>query len=628
MAAIPGESGISGSAGVSTQDSALAGTDLPAANLLHEIFAETARRHPDKPALMYRGADPHFTAISYGELAAQVRQAAVGLAARGIDRGDRVAILAGNGPGWAIADLAALRLGAIVVPIYHTLPPGAVRHILADSGSRLIFVGTAAHLEIVVAIKKELPALEHLVALNPEGSDPAAGVLSLEDLLAAAPQAAESAPAETGPNPSGEDPATIVYTSGTTAEPKGVVLSHRNIASNVRAAISRFRISERDTLLSFLPTCHMFERTCGHFTMLSAGATIAYARDLTTIVEDVGSIRPTILLVVPRIVEKVYEAVAAKVAAGSALRQRLVDVAIRTLNEYTNRSYRGEPIPPLLRLKRTVLDRTIAAKFRRVSGGRLRLLVSGGAPLDRRLAKVLWVLGFKILEGYGLTEAAPLVCASAIDENRLGTVGRPFDGVEVKIGAYGEVLVRGPNVMLGYHGKPQETRDAIDADGWLHTGDEGRFDERGNLIITGRLKELIVTSYGKNISPAPIEAALATSRYVEEAVLYGDRRKFVTALIVPQRVALETYAQEQGITATSYAELLQESQVQALMQDEIARVTEPFADYERVKAFTLLAESFSVANGLLTPTLKVRRARIAQRYSREIATMYDLPGGK
>ncbi len=599
----------------------------PTSHLLHVIVRQTAERYPDKPALMYRDAGPDFKVMTYRDLLSSVSRAAAALARLGIARGDRVAILAANGPPWVIADLAALQLGAIVVPIYQTLPAPAVRHILSDSGSTLIFVGNATHRATVERIRPDLPALRHLVTFEAPGKGDSGAVPSLQGLIDNTSGPLEDIDCTAALPATGDDLATLVYTSGTTAEPKGVALSHRNISSNVFAARRRFGISADDVFLSFLPACHMFERTCGHFTMLAAGATIAYTRDLASIADDVRTVRPTIIIAVPRIIEKVYEAVAGRVAASSVVRRRLVQTTIRILNECTNREYRGESVPRVLGWKRALLDRYIAAKFREISGGRLRLLVSGAAPLDRRLAKTLWVLGFKILEGYGLTEAAPLVSASAIEGNRLGTVGRPFEGVEVKIGVNQEILVRGPNVMVGYYGKPEETRQAIDPQGWLHTGDEGRLDERGNLVITGRLKELIVTSYGKNVSPPSIEAALLKSRYIQDVMLYGDRRKYITALIVPSREALEAYARESGIVAAGHTALLAQPAIATLFESEIARAMEPFADYERVKRFRLLPEGFSVENGLLTPTLKLRRARIVEKYRQEIEAMYGTPNG-
>ncbi|MDD4856767.1 MAG: AMP-dependent synthetase/ligase, partial [Candidatus Krumholzibacteria bacterium] len=412
-------------------------------------------------------------------------------------------------------------------------------------------------------------------------------------------------------------------TSGTTGAPKGVVLSHGNITFNAFSALRRFKVTSDDTFLSFLPLCHMIGRTCGYYSMLFAGATIAYAEGISTIVSDVQKIRPTIIIVVPRIVEKIYEAVEQKVMEAPLIRRRLVFAALRSLNERANRLYRGEKVPLSLRVRCALYDRLVASKFRKIAGGRLRLLVSGGAPLDRKLAKTLHVLGFNIIEGYGLTETAPIVCVTTLEDICLGTVGKPLDGVDVKIGESDEILVRGPNLMCGYFNMPEETAKAIDGDGWFHTGDQGRFDARGNLVITGRLKELIVTSYGKKVAPAPIEAEIIRSPYIDQVLLYGDNRKFIAALVVPRREMIERYAREKGIAAADYAELLARRGIRDLIAQEVERATAELAPFEKVRAFELLAEGFTVENELLTPTLKLRRKKIVERYGNAIDALYE-----
>jgi long-chain acyl-CoA synthetase len=367
----------------------------------------------------------------------------------------------------------------------------------------------------------------------------------------------------------------------------------------------------------------MFERTFGYYAYLFAGGRIAYAKDMTTIVEDVHTIQPTILIAVPRIIEKVHQALEKKVLESSLIRRRLVFGAIRTLNQYANLKYKNLKIPFPLRLKRFIYDKVVASKFRRIAGGNLRLLVSAGAPLDRRIAKTLYVLGFNIVEAYGLTETSPGVCCSAVADNRLGTVGKPFDGVEVTIAGNDEILVRGPNVMRGYFNKPEETAKAIDQQGWLHTGDQGRFDESGNLIITGRIKELIITSYGKNVPPVPIEAKIVRSAYIEQAVLFGDNRKYITALIVPHRESVERWAAERNLSAANYEELLKKEEIRGLIVIEIERATGDVPNFAKVKAFKLVPDVFTVDNHLLTPTLKLRRTKIFERYRAEINSVYQ-----
>ena len=592
---------------------------------IYAAFRESVSRYPDQPALRHKGADGEYLSISYEALGEFVDRLAASLARIGIAKGDRIAIFDYHGPEWAMADLAALKLGAVVVPLYHALSPSAAMHILNDSACKLIFVGNKDLFAAIDGIRGEIPSLAHVVAFDETGIDDRKGFARFRDLAAGDARDAPGVGGEPSPA-SPTDPATIVYTSGTTGVPKGVVLSHGSILFDAFSTVRRFNVGPDDVFLSFLPLCHMLERTCGHYTMLFAGATIAYAKGISTIVGDVQKIRPTIIIVVPRIVEKIYEAVEQKVMEAPLLRRRLVLAAVKHLNDRVNRVYRGEKVPLALRVKCALCDRLVAAKFRKIAGGRLRLLVSGGAPLDRKLAKTLHVLGFNIIEGYGLTETAPVVCTATLEDNRLGTVGKPFDGVDVKIGDSEEILVRGPNLMSGYYNMPAETAKAIDEDGWFHTGDQGRLDARGNLVITGRLKELIVTSYGKKVAPVPIEAEIQKSPYVDQALLFGDNRKFIVALVVPLREAIERYARETGLGASDYAALLARDEIRDLIAAEIERATAELAPFEKVKAFTVLPEGFTVANELLTPTLKLRRKRIMERYRQEIESMCAASG--
>ncbi len=590
---------------------------------IYGSFRDAATSYPGRVALMYKNDENKYVGITYRELENRVRRVAASLQNLGINTGDRVAIFSSNRSEWAIADLAVLKLGGIVVPIYQTLPAATVSAIMSDSGSKLMFVENAALLAIIDQVRGTLPSLQKLVLFDARGIGERKDLLRFTDLAGNGKATGEENRSDDHSPVSSEDVATIVYTSGTTGEPKGAMLSHSNITYDACAAMTRFHISSQDVILSYLPLCHMFERTCGYYTFLFAGGRIAYARDMTTIVEDVQAIRPTILIAVPRIIEKVHQAVEKQILKSSLIRRQLVFAAVRALNRYANLRYSNQRIPISLRIKRFFYDKAVASKFRKIAGGNLRLLVSGGAPLDRRIAKTLLVLGFNILEGYGLTETSPVVCCSSLEDNRLGTVGKPLEGVEVKIGANDEILVRGPNLMRGYFNKPRETAEAIDEQGWFHTGDQGRLDRSGNLIITGRIKELIVTSYGKNVPPVPIESELMSRRYIEQAVLHGDKRKCIIALIVPAREALEGYAKERAITADDYADLLRKEQIKQLIAVEINRVNANLPGYAQVKAFALLSESFSVGNQLLTPTLKFRRGKIFDRYRHEIHTLYE-----
>ena len=589
---------------------------------IYESFRKAATLHSEKVALMYKSDENEYVGITYKELYDLVNKVAASIKNLGIKKGDMVAIFSYNRPKWAIVDLAVLKLGGIVVPIYHTLSSPAVKHIINDSGSKLVFVENAELLATVDSIRKEAPCITAVVVFDTRGIDTQKDFLRFSDLKRDEMPVDESVFDDLPPI-SADDTATIVYTSGTTGEPKGAVLSHHNIVSNALSLIRRFRVTSEDVFISFLPLCHMFERTCGYYTVLFTGASLGYAENLSTVAEDIKKIRPTILLVVPRVIEKAYDTVFKKVKESSPIKRALVLSAIRNLNKYANLKYKNMKISLGLRMRCGIYNTLIASKFREIAGGRLRVVVSGGAPLNRQVAKVFYILGFNIVDGYGLTETSPVVCSNTVEDNRLGTVGKPLDDIEIKIAGNDEILVRGPNVMKGYFNKPEETAKAIDKEGWFHTGDQGKLDQDGNLIITGRIKEIIITSYGKNIAPVPIETEIVNSNYISQAMLYGDNKKYITALILPERESIERYAKEKNIPAADYTELLKKDDIKELIAVEIEKTTVNFAHYEKVKVFTLLPESFTIENGMLTPTLKIRRSKIAERYRSEIDSMFE-----
>ena len=589
---------------------------------LYSAFADTASRYPNRAALMYRAGGGEYECITYSELISTVDALAAALAGLGVADGDRVAIFAYHGPEWVMADLAVARLGAIVVPLYHTLTPVSVGHILGVSGSRLAFVEGARLFAKVDGIRGDLPDLETVVIFDTAGMEPARRYVPFTDLLRAGERAVRDSGPPALPSVSPHDVATIIFTSGTTGDPRGVMLSHANILATAFAAIRRFHISPEDVFLSFLPVSHVFEKTCGFYAMLLAGVTIAYAKDLSSITRDIREVRPTIVLVVPRIIQGVFEAARRKLRRASPFRRELIARGTRVLVKYAALKRRGRPIRLGLRFKHFIYDRLVAAKFRNMAGGRVRVIVSGGAPLDRHLSEIVLAMGLEIVEGYGLTEAAPLVSANSVEHNAVGTVGKPFEHLEVRIGDDDEILVRGPNVMKGYYKDAEATARVLDAGGWLHTGDQGRFDSAGNLIITGRLKEIIVTSHGKNVAPYPIESRIKTSRYIHQCMLCGDNEKCITAIVVPDRDSIESFARENGLEFDDYASLLTATPVMHLIAGEIQAATKHLADHEKVARFTLLPEPFAVGNDLLTPTLKLRRSRIAERYSEAISAMY------
>lgn len=586
---------------------------------IYQSFLDAARKHSQRTALLYK-KEGKYSPITYGELNDSVDAVAAGLRKLGIGKGDRVGIFSYNRPEWIMVDLAALKLGAVVVPIYHTLPAPAVRFIIKDSMIKLLFVENAELLSIIDEVRIKTPCLKVVVIIDERDAKSKGKFLRFEDIKRKTQEPARTADIKK------DDVATIVYTSGTTGNPKGVILTHNNIVTNTTSAIEVVHGNSHDVVVSYLPLCHMLERTCCCYSMLFLGGSIAFAENLTTIAQDVATIRPTIMLAVPRVLEKVHHEVTKRVMEGPGLQKILVASAIRNLNTYANLKYRSQKVPLGLWIRHLFYDAVVGSKFRKIGGGKLRMVFSGGAPLDKKIAKVFYVLGFNILQGYGLTETSPVVCCNTIEDNVLGTVGKPLEGVEVRIGKNSEILVKGPNVMKGYLNKPAETAKVIDKDGWFHTGDQGRFDKKGNLIITGRIKEFIVTSYGANIAPAPIEAKITHSPYVEQAMIFGEKRKYLVALLVPDQESVEEYARDNNITFEDYPTLLKSSKIKNLINCEIEKVNADLVHHEQARAFALIPEKFTIENGLLTPTLKLRRKMILKRYAKRILSLYKKPG--
>ncbi len=587
---------------------------------IYETFLDSVKRNPERIALKYK-KDGQYMDITYKELSDSIDVVASALKKLEISKGDTVAIFSYNRPEWVVADLAVLKLGGVVVPIYHmpghVLPPTSVKYILNDSKIKLIFVENAELFSVIEQIRNDTPGLRKVVLFDHSKAGEK-DFVKFADM-----KKTEYRVTDEGTALSCDDLATIVYTSGTTGEPKGVMLTHKNIIFNTLSACEKYHFAPEDVVISYLPLAHIFERACGYYTVLFSGGCIGYATELTTVVKDIKAIRPTIVIAVPRVLEKAYNTAIQKVEGSSAIKRVLLSAAIRSLNEYANRKYRKLKVPLGLKIKCWVYNRLVASKFKKLAGGRTRLIVSGGAPLNRQIVKIFYILGFNIVEGYGLTETSGVVTCCSVEENRLGTVGKPFDGVDVRIGENDEMLVRGPNVMKGYFNKPEETAKVIDKDGWFHTGDQGKFDKQGNLVITGRIKELIITSGGKKIAPAPIEANITMSRYIDQAVLHGDKRNYLVGLVVPIREIIEEHARENNITFDTYSTLLEREEIKELIKGEIERAISGLASYQRIKAFALLEEAFSVENGMLTPSLKLRRRKVEEKYCTVIDAMYS-----
>jgi long-chain acyl-CoA synthetase len=569
--------------------------------------------------------DGRWTALDYRELAERVHAASIGLRELGVRDNDRVAILSENRPEWAITDYACLTAHATNVPIYPTLPARQVQYILQDSGAVAIVLSTAAQLEKLRSIREHLPALRHVIAFDADASGP--DVLPFAELLACGKAALHRHPGwrahalAVAP----DDLATLIYTSGTTGDPKGVMLTHGNIASNVTTCVGLFTFADGDECLSFLPLSHIFERMFGHYSMFHAGVVINYAGSIDTVAADMKELRPTMMASVPRLYEKIFSRVLDAVRASPTPRRRIFAWARRVGETWVERTLAGEPVPALLALQRRVADRLVFATLRARTGGRIRFFISGGAPLSPEIAKFFFAAGMPILEGYGLTETSPVMAVNTFGHTRLGSVGRPIPGVEIRIAPDGEIVTRGPNVMRGYFEKPDATAAVIDADGWFHTGDIGLLDADGYLKITDRKKDLIVTAGGKNIAPQPIENLAKSSKFVSNAVMLGDRRPFPIMLVVPNADPLKAWAARHGLSANEMEPLCKLPEVHTKLEREVRKTLRDLAQFEMPKKFLLLPRDFSVEGGELTPTLKVRRRIVEERHKAAIEALYAEP---
>jgi long-chain acyl-CoA synthetase len=589
---------------------------------LSELFFEALRKY-DKPAAMMYKAGDEWRSISHRVFGERVRHTVFGLQALGVKRGARVAILGENRPEWAITDFACLTMGAVDVPIYPTLPADKIAYILRDSESEVLFVSSAEQAAKIVEIRGEIPTVKCVVSFDvpiPAGAD-----RSLADLEAAgrehetAERTAryEAEAAQTAPG----DLATIIYTSGTTGEPKGTMLSHDNLFSNVQAASTYVPIGADDISLSFLPLSHSFERMAGHYLMYANGVTVAFAESMDLLVKNFSEIRPTIMTAVPRVYEKIYARVLENALAGSAIKKRIFFWARDVGDRVADITLAGDTPGTALGLQAKVADRLVFSKLRARVGGRLRLFVSGGAPLAPEINKFFYTAGLTILEGYGLTETSPVISVNTLEHFRIGTVGRPLPGVEVRIAPDGEILTRGPHVMQGYYNKPEATAEVIDEEQWFHTGDIGQLED-GFLRITDRKKDIIVTAGGKNIAPQPIENAVKSSKYVTQAVMIGDRRRFPIVLVVPNFEQLERWARIKNLIWTDRRQLLALDTTRAKMDKEVFGTLQHLARYEMPKKVVLLEHDFSIETGELTPKLSVKRRVVDERYKKLIDAQY------
>ncbi len=594
-------------------------------NTLTEMFARLSRKYEGSGRYVYRyKLEGRYVGVTYDELYERVDLFAHGLKALGVRRGDKIAILSENRPEWPISDLACLALGAIDVPIFPTLTAKQIEYILINGDVSVAIVSNMFQLNKILRIRENVKKLRHAVIMNPKEDAKDKFVLDFAEVYEKGKTQREKnkgAFAKWLGQAKPSDIATIIYTSGTTGEPKGVVLTHANFASNIKGALDHIRITDADTLLSFLPISHSFERMAGYYTALSSGASVAYAESIETVAQNMMEVKPTIVTTVPRLFERIHALVIKNVESGSEAKKRIFYWALGVGRKFMSSKKRGM-VGPILRAQYALADRLVLSKLKERTGGRINFFVSGGAALSRELGEFFESVGILIIEGYGMTECSPVISANMMDDYKFGSVGKPLRNVQVKIAEDGEILTRGPHVMVGYYKNKEATREAIDKDGWLHTGDVGHFDTDGFIVITDRKKHLFVNSGGKNIAPQPIENLLQQSRFVDQIVLIGDKRRFNSALIVPDFENLETFAKENRIQYRNKEDLVADEKVNDAIGKDLNALQKDLAKYEQVRRFKLLAAPFTVENGDLTPTLKVKRKIVEQKYADLIESMY------
>jgi long-chain acyl-CoA synthetase len=593
---------------------------------LADMFYSKRQNFASHTAYKYK-QDGKWIAVTFKEAVDLAEKIAGGFAAMGIKKGDRIAIISGNRIEWALSDYATLFLGGALVPIYPSLTKEQVAYIVNDSQVKILIVEDESQSEKVDAVRDSMSSVEQYFLLDTKGESLRPNWQKFDSLT----DKGEEFFIENKNHITNsiqeikiEDVATVIYTSGTTGEPKGAVLTHKNILSNIESVSQIFEFFPEDVFLSFLPLSHIFERMAGHFLTSYHAALVAYAESIDTVAMNMLEIRPTLMISVPRLYEKMYGRVLEAAESGSSLKQKIFFWSVDIGREYMRRVGAGQSIPMLMQIKRNIAYKLVFSKLKQKVGGNLRYFVSGGAPLAAEIGEFFNAAGLVILEGYGLTETSPAITFNRPESYRFGTVGKPVPGVEVKIAQDGEILSRGDHIMQGYLNKEEETREVIDHDGWFYTGDIGFINEDGYLVITDRKKNLIVTSGGKNIAPQPMENKLVTSKYIEQAVVVGDKRKFCSAVIVPFEEAMVHWAKTQNISFENYEALLKQSQVFDLIQSEIDKHMEEFSTFERVKKFCLISQSFTQEGGELTPSLKVKRNVVELKYAADIDRLYEM----
>ncbi len=588
---------------------------------LPSFCIESFRRNGKRDALAFK-IDDVWNYLSGSEAIERIKNIATGLAALGVKAGDRIAIISENRPEWSLTDLAILSLRAVNVPIYTTQAVEQIRYILEDSGARMLFVSGKKLFKHAEAAIQSVESIEKLIFFEKDAVESGD---SRSITLADVEEAGGSYERDTGQtfeellaHVRSDDLATIIYTSGTTGEPKGVMLDHENFVSNVIAISKGLPIRSTDRSLAVLPLSHIFERTV-FYVLCSNGVSIHYCAAFDQIASHLQEVKPTIMTAVPRLFEQVYHKIVKKGRSAGGWKSKLFEWSLDIGQQYWASKDSNERVSAALTAKHAIADRLVFSKWRAGVGGHLRFFVSGGAPLSKKLSYAFWAAGIPILQGYGMTEAC-VTCANRPEDNKVGSIGTPFEGIEMKIAeSDGEILVRGPNVMRGYYNKPDETARVVDADGYYHTGDVGYKDADGHFYVTDRIKDLFKLSNGKYIAPLQVESLLKQSPLISQPVVVGSGRKQVGALIVPDWDTLKETLKDEGFSAEgSREELCENPHVVKRVQRDAAELTRELSEYERVKRVYLLPREFSIDKGEMTPTLKIKRSVIDEKYEEAI----------
>ncbi len=589
-----------------------------------ELFLNAVRNKPRPDCFSTKDDSGKYVDVSSEEALRRVNCLRTGLKSLGVKPGDAVAILSENRLEWALSDLSSLCAGALTVPIYPTLLPETIEYILNDCKPVAIFVSTAEQATKIHQMRDRLPFLQDIISYD---HTQLPNVMTFDKLLSIGENLIEE-----NADPYGfcapvdkDAPCSIIYTSGTTGNPKGVVLSHWNFVSNVTHIDNTFDFRRDDRCLSFLPLSHVLERMAGYYTMLMAGIGIAYAERMDTVPMDILEVKPTIIISVPRLYEKIYAKTLTLALAGSPIKKNIFFWARSVGMEHAELVTNNLPIPGLLNFKKGIADKLVFSKLRAKLGGRIRFMVSGGAPLNKTINQFFYAANLHIMEGYGLTETSPVLSCNTPENIRFGSIGKPLHETEIRIADDGEIMARGPQVMLGYFNNEAATAEILDGEGWLSTGDIGHFDDDGFLFITDRKKDIIVTAGGKNIAPQPIENRYKTSKFVAMAIVIGDRRKYLTIIIVPDLETLGNHAKSIGLNIDDTGNLLTDPSIQKLFEELMNEINGELPSFSQIKKFALLDREFTLEEGELTPTMKIKRFAVNKKHKAMIDQMYPAP---